>query len=88
MKDKFIIFCVVCSIALTGCVVVSDAYNKSFIDLKYNFNYAQIKMPDGTVVEGKVQTWTDFEDGDQIQVKIDGKTYLTHSCNVVLVEED
>ena len=39
----------------------------------------------GQVVEGKVSSWTDYEDGDQLQVKINGKTYLVHSSNVVLI---
>jgi len=63
--------------ALAGC-------NKQIIDTTYHFNYAIIQLPNGDVVEGKVQSWTDFEDGDQIQVKIDGVTYLVHSANVVL----
>ncbi len=63
--------------ALTGC-------NKQIIDLNYTFNYAIIQLPNGDIVEGKVQSWTDFEDGDQIQVKIDGVTYLVHSANIVL----
>lgn len=63
--------------ALTGC-------NKQIIDLNYHFNYAIIQLPNGDIVEGEVQSWTDFEDGDQIQVKIDGVTYLVHSANVVL----
>ena len=44
-----------------------------------------VELPNGTVVEGKVQSWKDFDDGDQIQVTIDGKTYLTNSTRVVLV---
>lgn len=63
--------------ALTGC-------NKQIIDLNYHFNYAIIQLPNGDIVEGEVQSWTDFEDGDQIQVKIDGVTYLVHSANIVL----
>ena len=63
--------------ALTGC-------NKQIIDLNYHFNYAIIQLPNGDIVEGEVQSWTDFEDGDQIQVKIDGVTYLVHSANVAL----
>lgn len=39
----------------------------------------------GEIIEGKVQSWKDFDDGDQIQVTIDGKTYLTNSTRVVLV---
>lgn len=40
-------------------------------------------IEDGTVIEGKVDSWNDYE-GDQLQVKINGTTYLAHSSNVVL----
>lgn len=60
---------------MTGC-------NKQVIDLTYEYSQAQIKMPDGTVIEGKVDSWNDYE-GDQLQVKINGTTYLAHSSNVV-----
>ena len=61
---------------MTGC-------NKQVIDLTYEYSQAQIKMPDGTVIEGKVDSWNDYE-GDQLQVEINGTTYLAHSSNVVL----
>lgn len=61
--------------------------NKQFIDTTYSFERAVIQLPNGDVVEGKVTSWTDYEDGDQIQVKIDGKTYLVHSSNIVLISE-
>lgn len=57
--------------------------NKQVIDLTYEYNWAQLKMPDGTIVEGKLNSWDDYE-GDQLQVKIDGVIYLVHSSNVVL----
>ena len=63
---------------LAGC-------NKQVLDLTYSYEYAIIGLPNGEVVEGKVSSWTDYEDGDQLQVKIDGKTYLVHSSNVVLI---
>ena len=63
---------------LAGC-------NKQMVDLTYSYEYAIIGLPNGETVEGKVTSWTDFEDGDQLQVKIDGKTYLVHSSNVVLI---
>lgn len=66
----------VIAMLLSGC-------NKQMIDLNYNFNYAIINTFNGTV-EGKVSSWTDFEDGDQLQVTIDGVTYLTHASNVIL----
>ena len=53
--------------------------NKQVIDL----TWAQLKMPDGTIVEGNVESWCDYE-GDQLQVVIDGVTYLVHSSNIVM----
>lgn len=64
------------TIPMAGC-------NKQVIDLTYEYNWAQLKMPDGTIVEGKLNSWDDYE-GDQLQVKIDGVTYLVHSSNIVM----
>lgn len=65
---------------LSGC-------NKQMIDTTYKFDRAIIELRNGTIVEGKVQSWTDFEDSDQIQVKIDGVTYLVHSSNIDLITD-
>ena len=65
-------------LVLTGC-------NKQIIDLNYKFDRAIISLPNGDIIEGNVQSWKDYDDGDQIQVKIDGKTYLVHSANIVLI---
>ena len=65
---------------MTGC-------NKQMVDLTYSYERAIISLPNGEVIEGKVSSWTDFEDGDQIQVRIDGKTYLVHSSNIVLISD-
>ena len=64
--------------ALTGC-------NKSVIDTTYKFDEAIIKLPNGDIVHGDVNAWLDFDDGDQIQIKVDGVTYLVHSSNVALI---
>ena len=68
-------------------VLVMSGCNKQMVDLTYSYERAILSLPNGDVVEGKVTSWTDFEDGDQIQVRIDGKTYLVHSSNVVLISE-
>ena len=65
---------------LSGC-------NKQVFDTTYKYDRAIIQLPDGTVIDGKVQSWTDFEDGDQIQVKIDGVTYLVHSSDIALIND-
>lgn len=41
------------------------------------------KLPDGTIVQGKVDNWTDYE-GDQLQITIDGTTYLVHAANTIM----
>ena len=75
-----LVLAVLLAAALTGC-------NKQMLDLTYSYEYAIIALPNGEVVEGKVSSWTDYEDGDQLQIKIDGKTYLVHSSNVVLISD-
>ena len=74
------------AVLLIGAMVLAGC-NKQLVDMTYSYEYAIIALPNGEVVEGKVSSWTDFEDGDQLQVKIDGKTYLVHSSNVVLISE-
>ena len=61
--------------------------NKQWFDLTFSFEHAIVSLPNGEVIEGTVDSWKDFEDGDQIQVKIDGVTYLTHISNVVMLSD-
>lgn len=70
-------------VSAAASVLLLAGCNKQMIDLTYEYSQAQIKMPDGTVIEGKVDSWNDYE-GDQLQVKINGTTYLVHSSNVIL----
>lgn len=60
--------------------------NRDNFDTVYRYDQAVIQMPDGSVVKGKVDKWTDYE-SDAVQVKIGNKTYLTHYANVVLIAE-
>lgn len=66
-------------------VISLSACNKQIVDFTYSYERAIIELPNGEIVDGKVQSWTDYEDGDQLQVKIDGKQYLVHSSDVVLI---
>ena len=81
---KKIIAMLLAVIAVLSAVLLSGC-NKQIMDLTYSYEYAIIGLPNGQVVEGKVSSWTDYEDGDQLQIRIDGKTYLVHSSNVVLI---
>lgn len=84
MRKRFLTaICILgCSIGvLTGCG------NKDLFDTQYTFNYAIIQLQNGDVVEGKVDSWTDYE-GEQLQVRINGITYLTNSVNCTLIYND
>lgn len=61
--------------------------NQAWFDTTYSFDRVQIAMPDGSVVEGRVQSWKDYENSDVVQVKVDGRVYLTHYMNVVLISD-
>lgn len=79
---KFIAIISICMLfaVLSGC-------NKDIFDTTYTFDRAIIKLANGEVIEGKVTSWTDYDDGDQIQVEIEGKTYLVHSTNIAMIAE-
>ena len=68
-------------LGLTGCG------NKDMFDTVYTFDRAIIELPNGEVIEGKIDRWTDYEDGDQIQITIDGTIYLVHSSKCVLIND-
>ena len=66
--------------------VMTTSFNKQIFDFKFHFHTAMIRMPDGEVLEVKVRKWNDYENSDQIQViSEDGKTYLVHSANIILI---
>lgn len=67
------------SLSMTGC-------NMQVVDVTYSYNYAYISLPNGECVEGEVDSWRDYEDGDQLQVVIDGTVYLTDTTRCVLVQ--
>lgn len=81
---KKIICGIFAAFILLGCLA---SCNYKLIDTTWNFDKAIISLPDGTIIEGEIEEWTDYSDGDQIQVKIDGVVYLVHSSDVVLMKE-
>ena len=77
---KKIITAICIAILLAGC-------NRQVIDMTYSFDKAIISIDGQVIAEGKVESWRDYDNSDQIQVTIDGVTYLTHITNVVLINE-
>ena len=91
MKNKKWIVIAVAIIALliVGVIVSWEAVhgNRQLVDWKNRFNYAIIRLPNGEVAEGKVTSWLDYDDSDVVQITMNGKTYLTHFCNVCLINQ-
>ena len=84
--NKFNVYILVIMIILLAAMLVGCG-NKQLLDTTYTFNKAYISLPNGSVISGKVESWKDYDDGDQLQVRINGKTYLTSAVNVVLIAE-
>ena len=80
MKKFIVLICLAFSMFM-----ISSCGNKQWMDTTFTFDTAIICLPNREVIEGKVESWKDFDDGDQIQVKVNGKTYLVHSENVALI---
>ena len=84
---KKLILMSVCVFLLMVICACFYSCNYQMVDTTYNFDRAIISLPNGEVVDGHIESWRDYEDGDQMQVKINGKTYLVHSSDVVLIKE-
>ena len=61
--------------------------NKQILDTIYTFDRAIISLPDGTKIEGHVESWKEYDGSDSIQIKIDGVYYYIHLQNVVLIAD-
>ena len=69
---------------MTGCT--NGGYD--IIDTTWTYERAIMKLPNGEVIDGRVQSWRDYDDGDVVQIKIDDNTYYVHMENIVLISED
>lgn len=66
---------------------VLNSCNKTIVDTTYTFDKAVINLGEEYITIN-VKSWTDYQDGDQIQVtSTDGITYLVHSSNITLIKE-
>ena len=79
---------IIIAILALGMVFNLSGCNYQMVDTIYNYKYVVIGLQNGKVVEGKVESWRDYKDGDQIQVTIDDTTYLVHSSNITLMTKE
>ena len=64
---------------LTGC-------NRQMFDLDYTYDKVVCNY-DGDKFTLNIDKWKDYDDGEQIQVKSNGKTYLLSANKCYLVDE-
>lgn len=51
------------------------------------FTYAFVVLDGQEIARGSITQWRDYDNSDVVQVLINGKFYLTHYANVVLVAD-
>lgn len=51
------------------------------------FTYCYIVLGGQEIVRGAITQWRDYENSDTVQVLVNGKYYLTHYTNVVLIAD-
>lgn len=75
-------------VLVTGCESKTQTGNRIIKgqDIQ-TFHYAYVRLGDKDIVEGYITQWRDYNNGDEIQLMIDGKYYLTHYSNVVMISD-
>ena len=51
------------------------------------FTYCYIVLDGQEIVKGSITQWRDYDNSDVVQVLVNGKFYLTHYSNVVLIAD-
>lgn len=51
------------------------------------FTYCYIVLGGKEITRGAITQWRDYENSDTVQVLVNGKYYLTHYTNVVLIAD-
>jgi len=76
---------IIIALFIVSIFILNSCGNMQIIDTTYEFDTAVIFLPNGETIEGKVDSWGNYDNSDMTQVEINGKTYLTHSSNVILI---
>ena len=82
---KAVIMAIAAAVAAT--ILVSSCGNYNIVDTRWKFQRAYIRGIGSD--EWKLVTikmWKNYDQSDMVQITTDDYTYLTHSCNVVLVK--
>ena len=81
-----IIMIIVCVALFSGCEHKMGNRITGGKDVQ-TFTYAYVVIGGQKVAEGAITQWRDYDNSDTDQVLINGKFYLTHYTNVVLIAD-
>ena len=85
-KWILVIMLAVCAVIFAGCEVKSGNRIVEGKDVQ-TVTYAYVSLGEKDIVEGYITQWRDYTSGDEVQVLINGKYYLTHYSNVVMIAD-
>lgn len=84
MKKFLLVLLVVNVLSLTGCWGNRDIFD-DVTPSSNTWTYAEVQMPDGTVKEGVIKSWADYDSGDAIKIIfVDGTEIITSYNKAVL----
>ena len=94
MKKYWKIGAIVLVLVLCVCLLSScdESYYKSGNRITggkdvQTFTYAYVVLDGQEIARGSITQWRDYDNSDVVQVLINGKFYLTHYTNVVLIAD-
>lgn len=86
-KILVVLILVICLITMTACGERKAGNRITGGKDVQTFTYCYVVLGGKEVVKGAVTQWRDYDGSDTVQVLVNGKYYLTHYTNVVLVAD-
>ena len=93
MKKYWKLFAIVVALiimvlVLTGCEEAHKTGNRitGGKDVQ-TFTYCYVVLDGQEITRGSITQWRDYDNSDVVQVLVNGKYYLTHYSNVVLIAD-
>ena len=77
---------IACVFVFSGCETKMGNRITSGRDVQ-TFTYCYVVLGGQEIVRGAITQWRDYQDSDVVQVLVNGKFYLTHYSNVVLIAD-
>lgn len=78
---------IVCVFTFAGCEMHKTGNRITGGKDVQTFTYCYVVLGGKEIVKGSITQWRDYENSDVVQVLVNGKFYLTHYSNVVMIAD-